>query len=377
MDNYKNKYDAALKRARELSKTVTGANYEYIFPELKEPEDEKVRKALIELVKFAKGSCLEILDKPFNVVSMDAMLAWLEKQKNTLDKEYVFRPLAGDTIENAAGEAVKLNGKVVLAFNGAYIPISNKTKDEIVAEYYDWIKKQSEQTHMTKTSDKELEPKFKVDDWVVSNNDGEVWQIGSIYYVTGQCCFLYNKNRDRIGVTKEELDSDFHLWTIKDAKEGDVLVDSYSKDSILILYKGIDKERSILAHCGWNGYNLFVPSDGLGYGELDNTDYLPATKEQRDLLFQKMKQAGFEWDAEKKELRGQILKITPKFCVGQLITDNNGTWYNITNIKCLDDWYYEVYDIVENSTHLELCSIIDEKFRENRFADEIKKMLGN
>ena len=29
----------------------------------------------------------------------------------------------------------------------------------------------------------------------------------------------------------------------------------------------------------------------------------PATKEQRDLLFQKMKESGYEWDAEKKELK--------------------------------------------------------------------------
>ena len=29
----------------------------------------------------------------------------------------------------------------------------------------------------------------------------------------------------------------------------------------------------------------------------------PATKEQRDLLFQKIKEAGYEWDSEKKELK--------------------------------------------------------------------------
>ena len=29
----------------------------------------------------------------------------------------------------------------------------------------------------------------------------------------------------------------------------------------------------------------------------------PATKEQRELLFAKMKEAGYEWDAEKKELK--------------------------------------------------------------------------
>ena len=31
--DYIQKYREALARARELSKTITGANYEYIFPE--------------------------------------------------------------------------------------------------------------------------------------------------------------------------------------------------------------------------------------------------------------------------------------------------------------------------------------------------------
>lgn len=35
----------------------------------------------------------------------------------------------------------------------------------------------------------------------------------------------------------------------------------------------------------------------------------PATKEQRDLLFRKMKEAGYQWDADKKELR----KIQPHY----------------------------------------------------------------
>lgn len=34
----------------------------------------------------------------------------------------------------------------------------------------------------------------------------------------------------------------------------------------------------------------------------------PATKEQRDLLFQKMKEASYEWDAEEKELRKEVIK---------------------------------------------------------------------
>lgn len=49
----------------------------------------------------------------------------------------------------------------------------------------------------------------------------------------------------------------------------------------------------------------------------------------------------------------------------------------ITNIKCLDDWYYELYDVCEDNTRHELCSIVDEKFRANSFDSEIKKMMGD
>ena len=35
----------------------------------------------------------------------------------------------------------------------------------------------------------------------------------------------------------------------------------------------------------------------------NKTAFQPATKEQSDLLFQKMREAGYEWDTEKKELK--------------------------------------------------------------------------
>ena len=36
---------------------------------------------------------------------------------------------------------------------------------------------------------------------------------------------------------------------------------------------------------------------------LKSKEFHPATKEQRDFLFQKMHEAGYEWDADKKELK--------------------------------------------------------------------------
>ena len=36
---------------------------------------------------------------------------------------------------------------------------------------------------------------------------------------------------------------------------------------------------------------------------MGSKEIYPATKEQRELLFKKMKEAGYEWDSDKKELR--------------------------------------------------------------------------
>ena len=51
-------------------------DFETIFPELKESENEKIRNALIDLVKCNERSGYMVL----NNVSTGSMIAWLEKQ---------------------------------------------------------------------------------------------------------------------------------------------------------------------------------------------------------------------------------------------------------------------------------------------------------
>ena len=53
---------------------------------------------------------------------------------------------------------------------------------------------------------------------------------------------------------------------------------------------------------------------------IQDEDVQPATKEQRDLLFSKMKEAGYEWDADKKELK----KIVKRWRDGDNLI--NGWW---------------------------------------------------
>ena len=78
-------YDEAIEKLRSLHDDYDTVStlidikeeLEYIFPEFKESEDEKVRKALVELVKCNERSGYTLL----NNVSTSSMLDWLEKQE--------------------------------------------------------------------------------------------------------------------------------------------------------------------------------------------------------------------------------------------------------------------------------------------------------
>jgi len=82
---------------------------------------------------------------------------------------------------------------------------------------------------------------------------------------------------------------------LQDAKDGDVLASNSS--TFLFSQEYIAGKPE--AHCGiMNGFFIVKPK-----GCWTNEKCYPATKEQRDAFFAKMKEAGYEWDAEKKELK--------------------------------------------------------------------------
>ena len=141
-----------------------------------------------------------------------------------------------------------------------------------------------------KSADK-VEPKFKVGDWVVY--DGWTTQIKEVYedgYSNIHQGFISKKH-------EEEM----HLWTIEDAKDGDVLaaepIEGYHSPFITI-YKKKDEE-DFDSYC-------FIGFDGWFYEEENGhfTDNIhPATKEQYNILIKAMTCAGYIFDFEKKELR--------------------------------------------------------------------------
>ena len=76
-------YDEALKRADSLTEKYGGRDFaEYIFPELKESDDERIRKALYEFISDTLGDEFDGYD--FN---KREALAYLEKQKAKDEEE--------------------------------------------------------------------------------------------------------------------------------------------------------------------------------------------------------------------------------------------------------------------------------------------------
>lgn len=88
-------------------------------------------------------------------------------------------------------------------------------------------------------------------------------------------------------------------WTVKDAKDGDVLCSG----QIILLFK------KWVYTTDWNFVIAYAGIDVSGKLQITNKHWLisnyacPATKEQRDLLFRKIKEYGYEWDEDKKELK--------------------------------------------------------------------------
>ena len=98
MDNYEEKYKAALGWMKGLYSGLHGATKEEAekyFPELKESEEERIRKKVIEVLKLnIKGAESQMqasrgVDRCFEIYACNKVIAWLEKQGHMLDSDKV------------------------------------------------------------------------------------------------------------------------------------------------------------------------------------------------------------------------------------------------------------------------------------------------
>lgn len=247
--DYEKKYKEALERAKEyydvdLDNTLpvyAKGTMEYLFPELAESDDEKIRKALI--YHYQGDGCL--CTNEYRIDYKD-IRAWLEKQ----------------------GES-----------------------DIEEPDFFDDFRR----------TDSEVEPKFHEGDYIKHNKANIICKIISVnsgsYYVEN----IVNNGR----IELFHAEQNFHLWTIQDANEGDVLC-TYEccEPKIVFILKGTPKKHYALSyHCYYNiMYPHFASDSKMGCLAPNDEDVKPATKEQRHFLFKKMYEAGYKWDAEHKQL---------------------------------------------------------------------------
>ena len=282
MVDYKEKYEVALEKARVYhAKLVTNLQKEVedIFPELKENEDERVRKEILDYFK-------QFDNQELRGVDISSWITWLEKQNKELEP-----------CEPWSDEQTRRNLMTFLKSLGATeLPMSSYNR------YIEYLEKQGKHTVVNKNNLKIEKGKWYVctQTFVLRGKivviKGSTYQAREDNAIYGEDGCLFIDKHD--GKAYEY----FKAWTIQDAKPGDVLA---TLDYILI-FKELTKNDGGVSYCHYD-FTAYRPQfnwleDKNWYFGKEAKVY-PATKEQRDLLFKKMHEAGYEWDAEKKELK--------------------------------------------------------------------------
>lgn len=231
-------YDKALEKAKTLKEISTNTEVvgymDELFPELKESEDERVRRELLAVIN----------DLVLPDDQQSRFVAWLEKQGKQTSEEVNEKP-------------------------------SDNTNN--------------------------VESEFKIGDWVV-RKDGK-----DFFYVDRRVAKI-TKLDGSGGLLLCQVDGDvcdkainIRHWTIEDARNGDVLAAS---DSSIFIFAGMTngccKYHAVLTTTDGR---ILVNKDKKKDHYWETTKGArPATREQRDLLFQKMEKEGYRWNSFDKKV---------------------------------------------------------------------------
>ena len=220
MEDYKKMYEEARERMKSWAKGEHPECFneaqkaaEFVFPELAESEDERIRKGLIAIITDFESLYLQ---ENYSL-SREEILVWLEKKGeqnpawNEEVAECIYPKLAESEDEEIRNSLIGFLKTIASLKDGK--TVSNEDFDsEALLEWAAWLGKQGEQ----KPTDK-VEPKFKVGDWIVENITNGIF-VGKITSIN--TCFYEVDGLDgnwyHIDFFEEEL---MHLWTINDAKD--------------------------------------------------------------------------------------------------------------------------------------------------------------
>lgn len=268
-------------------------SYENMFS-LDNNEDDVRRRSTIQVLEYVRS--LDAYNQ-YGKADIDKNIAWLEKkgkQASAKTNERAWLYFVSDVLTWKDGIGQYLDD-----------PRVQELAKRLCSEYVQKLYNPSNTGKNEQKSTDKIEPRFKVGDWVVRGDTiAQIVDIQEQYYVG----FDIN---GKDFVSSRFLNGDkIHLWTINDAKDGDVLALSWLEDKNLwekiIIFKKYHSE-------GIKGFNMPCV-EGYGntfkngkmaftekvpyYSKTWTCNLHPATKEQRDLLFQKIKETGYKWNTE-------------------------------------------------------------------------------
>ncbi len=222
-----------------------------------------------------------------------------------------------------------------------------------------------------KTADK-VEPKFKVGTWLLNKTNGITPLMVEDYDEIEGYLMKYLDTKCYFG--RDIIENEYRLWEISDARNGDVLVVNGSSKQYkwIGIFKAHTSDTSFSSHCHYNcGMCEFVTHIArcTKHGTGKYSDIRPATNEERDILFAKMREAGYTWDENKKELKKLKHYDISSFHAGMPVLVRDGDD---------DRWNYvlfsHTYDCIDGKTYFNACGWTWDRCIP--FNDKTKHLLG-
>ena len=258
-------YDEALEKAKSMidvlrkgEDILAVSDLESMFPELKESEDDRIRKSLITFFQCFPYTSIESAG-----TTPTEVIAWLKKQDEHAN--FLSKIQVGDKVTRNEG--------------GVLVNISQL---ERVAK-----------PRRVKPIDK-VKPKFHEGDWVILTAGELSITLQIVNVDTNKKLYWFNDS-SYLPIVDEEC---LHLWTIQDVKDGDML----QLGKVTAIFQKYIGNGICKCYCSVCDGEIEIPSH-----DDDNTygchNAIPATKEQRGTLMKAVADAGYTFDFEKKELK--------------------------------------------------------------------------
>lgn len=315
-------YDKAIERANNLHKdavemenSMTTKTCEIIFPELKESEDEKIKRCVIDTLKgyhhlISTGG-----------VTKEQMIAWLENQ----GEHHNFM------------EKIQVGDNVTRNEDGVLVNLSQ-------------LKRVAKPTEK-KMEQNPIKPKFKVGDWIVCNHYiTQVTKVESDGYCNSDRGFIPFKDEDN-----------YHLLTVEEARKKQEPVE-WKQENVEEL---TDFENAMM-HIGGS---FFGKNAGLDPNDTD------IVKEQANLLLKIADQKPVEWSEEEDKELDRVLYMMEQLELTISWSDCYNFLKSLKN-RCLPQPKQEWGKEDENAISVIKNIISDsDKINKNIYTDAVKEKL--